>query len=71
MRALVIEPGRGSVWLDPAHYEGVYVVGETWDDSSAGSSLMPDDYMGEPVTLTFPRRFILKVVDDADSGAKP
>jgi hypothetical protein len=26
-----------------------------------GSALMPDDFRGEPMTLAFPRRFILKV----------
>jgi hypothetical protein len=61
MKALVIEPGHGSTWLHDAHYEGVYVVGEAWDDSGVGSALMPDDFRGEPMTLSFPRRFILKV----------
>jgi hypothetical protein len=61
MRVLVIEPGHGSTWLDDARYEGEFVVGEAWDDGGVGSSLMPDDYMGEPVTLTFPRSLIRKV----------
>lgn len=61
MDVLVIEPGHGSVWLRDAHYEGVFVVGEAWDDSSVGSGLMPDDFRGESVILTYPRRFILKV----------
>lgn len=65
MNVLCIEPGHGSVWLMDARYEGDFVVGTAWDDSSIGSALMPDDFRGEPVILNFPRSLILKV-EEAD-----
>ena len=58
---LVIEPGHGSVWLMDSHYVGDKVTGWAWDDSGRGSAFMPDDYRGEKVILTYPRRFILKI----------
>jgi hypothetical protein len=60
LRVLVIEPGHGSVWLEDAHYEGGSVVGTAWDNGQRGSALMPDDYIGEEITLTFPRSLILR-----------
>ena len=63
MNVLVIVPGHGSEWLMDAHYEGDWVVGEAWDDGGVGSPFMPDDYRGEPVTMNYPRNFILKVED--------
>lgn len=60
MDVQVIEPGHGSTWLSDARFEGEFVAGEAWDDSSVGSGLMPDDFRGEPVTLAFPRRLILR-----------
>jgi hypothetical protein len=67
MRALVIEPGHGSVWLEDAQYvdNGLVIEGWTWDDSSRGSALMSDDYMGERITLAYPISLIRKVVDEA------
>ena len=62
MRVLVIEPGHGSVWLDDAEYEGDLVIGGVWDDNDIGSVLLPDDYRGQKVTLTYPRSYILKVM---------
>ena len=63
MNVWVIEPGHGSVWLTDAKYvdDGRVVEGRAWDNSSSGSSLMPDDYSGEWVTLAFPVNLILKV----------
>lgn len=63
MRALVIEPGHGSLWLDDARYVegGAFIEGKAWDDGDRGSALMPDDYMGEEVTLTFPVNLIVKI----------
>jgi len=66
MRALVIEPGHGSTWLYDAKYvdDGLVIEGKAWDDGGVGSALMPDDYMGEEITLAFPVNLIRKVVDD-------
>lgn len=61
MNALVIEPGHGSLWLMDAEYnEDGSVTGWTWDDTGTGSPLMPDDYGGERLTLTFPANLILR-----------
>lgn len=68
MDVLVIEPGHGSTWLIDAQYvdrfgrenpRGHFVRGEAWYFSGAWN--MPDDYRGEPETLTYPRSYILKV----------
>jgi len=64
VNAWVIEPGHGSVWLMDAEYDGEYVHGWVWDDSDAGSGYMPDGYMGQRVTMTYPRSLILRVEDD-------
>jgi hypothetical protein len=58
---LVIIPGHGSAWMENARYEGAFVVGDVWDDSDRGSSLLPDDYPGEAITLTLPRTCVLRV----------
>jgi len=47
-----------------AEYDGEYVHGWVWDDSDAGSGYMPDGYMGQRVTMTYPRSLILRVEDD-------
>jgi hypothetical protein len=66
---LCIEPGHGSVWLSNAEDIEIdgepFVRGYAWDSSGAGSSLMPDDYLGEYEMMTFPRNFILR------DGAQP
>jgi hypothetical protein len=66
VRALVIEPGHGSVWLNDAAYvdDGLVIEGWTWDDSGVGSALMPDDFGGEQITLAFPVNLIRKVEAD-------
>jgi hypothetical protein len=68
MNVLVIEPGHGSVWLSRAVYvrrdgtpstRGHFVRGEAWEYD--GGWNMPDDYRGYEVSVTYPRRWILKV----------
>lgn len=68
---LVIEPGHGSTWLHNAQFVDDYVVGEAWDDSGVGSSLMPDDYRGQPVVLSFPRHYVLKERHSNENGETP
>jgi hypothetical protein len=67
MNVLVIEPGHGSAWLTHAVYvdrhgkmnaRGRSVRGMYWEYN--GGSNMPDDYRGEDIPLTYPRKFILK-----------
>ena len=60
---LIHHPAVGSVWLSNCHIEGDYVVGDAWDDSDVGSSYLPDDYQGEPVTMNFPISCICKDPD--------
>ena len=61
MKVLCIEPGHGSVWLlDAIYHDDDTVSGIAWDDTSVGSPFMPDDYRGEPVTMTFPRNLVIK-----------
>ena len=60
--ALIRHPAFGSLWLTNARIEGVYVVGEAWDDSGIGSALMPDDFRGEPETMNFPAGCVAKWV---------
>jgi hypothetical protein len=68
MNVLVIEPGHGSLWLTDATYvdrfgksnpRGRYVCGRGWEYD--GGWNMPDDYRGQYITLTYPRRWVLKV----------
>jgi len=61
MKALVIDPGHGSLWLDDAYWDGDRIVGTAWDDSGRGSALLPDDYSGEPLTMNFPRSCVLRI----------
>ena len=58
MNVLINHPHVGSVWLSDAYYTAgddgrQYVVGDVWDDSDVGSSMLPDDYRGQPVTMNF------------------
>jgi len=66
--ALCIDPGHGSVWLSNAERvvtdEGVFIVGDTWDNDLAGSPA--DDYMGEALVMNFPESCLLKWEEDAD-----
>ena len=64
MRAWVIEPGHGSDWLLDAYWEGDRIVGRTLDENGVGSGLMPDDFRGEWITVTYPRNLVLRTVDD-------
>lgn len=68
MNVLVIEPGHGSTWLTEARYvkadgtpseRGHFVRGRAWEYD--GGWNMPDDYQGHPITVTYPRRWVLKV----------
>jgi len=61
MRALINHPYFGSVWLSNATIKDGYVIGEAWDDSDVGSPYLPDDYMGQYTTLTFPISCIRKM----------
>lgn len=70
MNVLVINPGHGSFWMDGAEYVDRYgkpnprgrcVRGRVW--SFDGRWNMPDDYMGQYETETWPRRLVLKVED--------
>ena len=55
------------MWLEEAEYHdgGTVIEGWTWDDSSVGSALMPDDFMGEKIILAYPSRYILRVEQEA------
>lgn len=61
---LVNYPGMGSIWLSEAYLvatdSGDYVVGIAWDNSDAGDPYMPEDYMGQEVTMNFPASCIRK-----------
>jgi len=68
MNVLVIEPGYGSFWLDRAVYvdrsgkpnpRGRFVTGSTWDYDGGWNT--PDDYRGQYIIVTYPRKWILKV----------
>ena len=61
MNVLINHPQFGSIWLSRAKVHGEHVVGEAWDDSDVGSQYLPDDYMGQYVTLHFPITCIRKV----------
>lgn len=74
MNVLVIEPGHGSLWLEDAVFvdrngkpnpRGRFVCGRAWEYD--GGWNMPDDYQGQPITMTYPRRFILKVEGSDES----
>ena len=60
MQILINHPCFGSVWLSNAKIEGDYVIGDAWDDSDVGSPYLPDDYMGQPMTMSFPISCIRK-----------
>ena len=60
MNVLINHPGFGSLWLSNAYIKEGYVTGEAWDDSGVGSPYLPDDYMGEPVAMSFPIACIRK-----------
>lgn len=68
MNVLVIDPGRGSVWLQHAAYvdrfgnpnrRGRFVTGDVW--AYDGGWNMPDDYQGQWDSYTTYRKFILKI----------
>lgn len=58
MNVLVIEPGHGSTWLTSAVF-----VDRFGKPNQRGRfvSGMPDDYRGQSISLTYPRKFILKI----------
>lgn len=67
MDVLVIVPGHGSEWLTDAVYvdrfgqpnpRGRFVSGSGWEYD--GGWNMPDDYRGQPIRLTYPRRWVLR-----------
>jgi hypothetical protein len=63
---LITHPYVGSMWLDnavveTAHDGKQYVSGRYFDDSDAGSSMMPDDYMGQDGWANFPVGCIRRV----------
>ena len=51
---LIRHPQFGSMWLTGAHFDGEFVVGDSWDDSDVGSPYMPADYIGQPALMNFP-----------------
>ncbi|MFX0135464.1 MAG: hypothetical protein ACFFDN_17605 [Candidatus Hodarchaeota archaeon] len=63
MEALVINPGHGSVWLSNCKINEKFIEGETWDNSQIGSSLLPDNYMGEKIVMNFPISCIKKIIE--------
>ena len=71
MNVLIIWPGHGSEWLTDAVFvdrfgspnpRGRFVQGSAWDYD--GGWNMPDDYRGQYVPITVPRRWILKTEGD-------
>lgn len=63
---LIRHPYIGSEWMtvleettDPRGRP--WLILEAWDDSDSGSSMMPDGYQGQPVTVNFPRSCVAKV----------
>lgn len=58
---LITYPGFGTLWMENPIIEKGYVHGRVWDSGGAGSSLMPDDYMGEYDYMNFPVGCIKKV----------
>jgi hypothetical protein len=69
VNVLCIEPGHGSSWLSSAEFvdrvgkpnpRGRFVRGDVW--TYDGGWNMPDDYHGQYETVTYPRRWILKIV---------
>ena len=60
MEVLINHPAFGSLWLVSAEIKNGYVTGETFDDSECGSPYLPDDYMGQWETMTFPVSCIRK-----------
>ena len=77
MNVLVIEPGRGSVWLSHAAYvdrfgrsnpRGHFVTGDVW--AYDGGWNMPDDYTGQWEPYTTARKLILKVEPASLRGEK-
>lgn len=68
MNVLVIIPGKGSEWIMDATYvdrdgnknpKGRFVRGGAWEYD--GGWNMPDDYHGQTVQVTYPRKWVLKV----------
>lgn len=68
MNVLVIEPGNGSFWLEGATYvdrfgqpnpRGRFVRGKAWEHE--GGWNIPEGGFDYPVTLTYPRKWILKI----------
>ena len=64
---LVITPGHGSEWMTDAvivdrmgrpNPRGRFVQASAWEYD--GGWNMPDDYIGMPVTMTVPRRWVLR-----------
>ena len=54
MDVLINHPQFGSLWLSKATIKRGHVTGEAWDNTDVGSPYLPDDYMGEYITLSFP-----------------
>ena len=68
MDVLVIDPGHGSLWLEGAVYvdrlgkpnpRGRFVQGTNWYHESGWN--IPEGGINIPETMTYPRRWILKV----------
>lgn len=71
MNVLVIEPGNGSYWLQGASFvdrigepdpNGEYVTGTYWYHE--GGPFLPDGGINIPETLTYPRKWILKITEE-------
>jgi hypothetical protein len=71
MNVLIIWPGHGSEWLIDAVFvdrfgklnsRGRFVHGKSWEYD--GGWNMPDDYRGQYMPVTVPRRWILKIEID-------
>lgn len=59
MNVLVIEPGHGSFWLEGAAFVDRLGKATTWEHE--GGWNIPEGGFDVPYTLTYPRKWILKV----------
>lgn len=64
MGVLINHPQFGSLWLSNTKIKNGYVIGEAWDDSECGSPYLPNDYMGQLVTMNFPVSCIRKNMEE-------
>ena len=64
---LIRHPYIGSEWMtvveETKSPDGrPWLILQAWDASEAGSSMMPDDYLGQPCIVNFPRSCVAKVL---------